>query len=249
MPTAKISTLASRTPEAPDLAENVPFRKGSQSAHPKNSGISQLAATVIEFPAAQFSERCGYKNPPRRRSNRATRTREHLTSGEIEKMISVALRQGGRTALRDSLLIREAERHGLRAKELVELRWDQFNFDDDTLYVTRAKHGSPGTHYLKADEKAALRKWQRQQGGGAFVFTALGGNPITTRSVHRVFAAVGQAAGIPFPVHPHQARHATGYRLVNEGVDTRTIQGFLGHRSIHHTVRYTELAPDRFKGL
>src|SRR6516165_1347299 len=84
MPTTKITTLASRTPTAPDLAENVPFRKGSQSAHPKNSGTSHLAATVIEFPAAQFSERCGYKNPPRRRSNRATRTREHLSSGEIE---------------------------------------------------------------------------------------------------------------------------------------------------------------------
>jgi site-specific recombinase XerD len=42
---------------------------------------------------------------------------------------------------------------------------------------------------------------------------------------------------------------ATVYKLANDGVDTRTIQGYLGHKSIQHTVRYTELAPTRFKSL
>jgi len=50
-------------------------------------------------------------------------------------------------------------------------------------------------------------------------------------------------------IHPHMLRHACGYKLANEGVDTGTIQGYLGHKSIQHTVRYTELAPTRFKGL
>jgi type 1 fimbriae regulatory protein FimB/type 1 fimbriae regulatory protein FimE len=44
-------------------------------------------------------------------------------------------------------------------------------------------------------------------------------------------------------------RHSCSYKLANDGVDTRTIQGYLGHRSIQHTVRYTELAPTRFKSL
>jgi site-specific recombinase XerD len=50
-------------------------------------------------------------------------------------------------------------------------------------------------------------------------------------------------------VHPHMLRHATGYALANRGTDTRTLQSYLGHRSIQSTVRYTELAPDRFKNL
>jgi site-specific recombinase XerD len=50
-------------------------------------------------------------------------------------------------------------------------------------------------------------------------------------------------------VHPHQLRHATGYALANKGTDTRTLQHYLGHRSIEHTVRYSELAADRFAGL
>ncbi|WP_425116015.1 tyrosine-type recombinase/integrase [Bradyrhizobium sp.] len=37
------------------------------------------------------------------------------------------------------------------------------------------------------------------------------------------------------------------YALANKGVDTRAIQDWLGHRSIAHTTRYTELSPVRFK--
>lgn len=44
-------------------------------------------------------------------------------------------------------------------------------------------------------------------------------------------------------------RHACGYALALRGTDTRTIQGYLGHNNIQHTVHYTELAPERFRGL
>ena len=50
-------------------------------------------------------------------------------------------------------------------------------------------------------------------------------------------------------IHPHMLRHACGFKLANDGVDTRTIQAYLGHKSIRHTVRYIELAPTRFKRL
>jgi site-specific recombinase XerD len=44
-------------------------------------------------------------------------------------------------------------------------------------------------------------------------------------------------------------RHACGFKLSNDGVDTRALQAYLGHKSIQHTVRDTELAPTRFKGF
>ena len=53
---------------------------------------------------------------------------------------------------------------------------------------------------------------------------------------------------MPFKVHPHMLRHATGFVLANKGTDTRTLQAYLGHRSIQSTVRYTELAPGGFFG-
>ena len=60
---------------------------------------------------------------------------------------------------------------------------------------------------------------------------------------------LGDRAGFDFPVHPHQLRHACGYTLANKGTDTRTLQAYLGHRNIQHTVRYTELSPTRFRDL
>jgi type 1 fimbriae regulatory protein FimB/type 1 fimbriae regulatory protein FimE len=70
---------------------------------------------------------------------------------------------------------------------------------------------------------------------------------MTIRTVHYIVAQAGKAAGIDFPVHPHMLRHATGFYLANAGQDTRSIQLYLGHKNIQHTVRYTELSPQGFK--
>ncbi len=73
------------------------------------------------------------------------------------------------------------------------------------------------------------------------------GGPLSPNGVHKVVARAGAAAGLPFPVHPHMMRHATGFKLANDGQDTRAIQCYLGHRNIQHTTKYTELGGDRFK--
>jgi type 1 fimbriae regulatory protein FimE len=73
--------------------------------------------------------------------------------------------------------------------------------------------------------------------------------PMTTATVRKLFARAGELAKLPFPIHPHMLRHACGYKLANEGHDTRALQHYLGHKNIQHTVRYTELAPDRFKNF
>ncbi len=57
----------------------------------------------------------------------------------------------------------------------------------------------------------------------------------------------GVEAKLGIKAHPHMLRHACGLALAGKGHDTRALQAYLGHRNIQHTVRYTELAPDRFK--
>ena len=185
---------------------------------------------------------------PIRQRNQATRTREHLTPDEVQRMMTAARRAGGRLAERDALLILMAYRHGLRASELVALRWDQVDLKAGTLHVARLKNGSPSTHPLRGPELRTLRAWKRAQGEATpYVFTSLRGGPMTRRTVHHVVAEAAKVAGIGFPVHPHMLRHATGYYLANAGQDTRAIQLYLGHKNIQHTVRYTELAAGRFK--
>ena len=63
----------------------------------------------------------------------------------------------------------------------------------------------------------------------------------------RLVQRLGEAAKMPFPIHPHMLRHACGFKLANDGHDTRALQHYLGHKNIQHTVRYTDMAPDRFK--
>src|SRR5262249_58462653 len=69
----------------------------------------------------------------------------------------------------------------------------------------------------------------------------------STRSLQGTAQRLGEAAKMPFPIHPHMLRHACGFKLANDGHDTRALQHYLGHKNIQHTVRYTEMAPDRFK--
>jgi type 1 fimbriae regulatory protein FimE len=70
---------------------------------------------------------------------------------------------------------------------------------------------------------------------------------MTTAGFRKMLARTGEASGLEFPVHPHMLRHAADYKLANQGVDTRSLQHYLGHKNIQHTVRYSELAADRFK--
>jgi len=157
-----------------------------------------------------------------------------------------AARSGSRYGHRDSTMILIAYRHGLRASELCDLQWSQVDFNNRTLRVRRRKQGSPGTHPLQDDETRALRRLQR---GRTFVFLTERDGPMTPKAFHALFARIGQRAELPFPVYPHMLRHTCGYLLASRGHDTRSLQAYLGHKNIQHTVRYTEMAPDRFCGF
>lgn len=184
---------------------------------------------------------------PVRPPNSELRTREYLTAAEIDKLMGEA-RRGGRYSHRDATLILIAYRHGLRASEIADLEWSQVEFGRAaTLHVTRAKNGKPSTHPLRGDEIRALRELQRQFPDSAFVFVTERGGPFTPDAINRLIKRIGERANFPFPVHAHMIRHGCGYALANAGHDTRAIQDWLGHRSIQHTVRYTELSPTRFR--
>jgi len=139
-------------------------------------------------------------------------------------------------------------RHGLRASELCELQWSDLEFETATLHLRRAKNGTMGTHPLLGDELRALRVLKREAKSPS-IFVSERGAPFTVAGLQKLVERAGIAAKMPFNVHPHMLRHATGYVLANKGTDTRTLQSYLGHRSIQSTVRYTELAPGRFKNL
>src|SRR5262252_8975336 len=126
---------------------------------PNLDGGKQMAAILPLSQASKWAKRANL--PPVRQPNQATRTREHLTGDEVERMIAAARRLGGRLAERDALLIMIAYRHGLRASELIALRWDQVDLKAGTLHVARLKRGTPSVHPVRGPELRALRRLRR----------------------------------------------------------------------------------------
>lgn len=183
--------------------------------------------------------------PPKRLPNQERRTREHLTPAEVAELVKLA-RDRNRHGQRDAAMILLCYRHGLRVAELCALRWEQVDLKQGLLHVTRKKNGVPSTHPLRGEELRALRPLRRDAPLSAYVFVSERGAPVSPAGFRKALARLGEASALPFPVHPHMLRHACGFKLANDGHDTRAIQHYLGHRSISNTVRYTELAAGRF---
>jgi integrase len=180
-----------------------------------------------------------------------SRAKDYLTEAEAKRFLEAA--RQGRHGTRDYLMMLMAYRHGLRVTELTGLKVKDLDLATARLYVRRNK-GSLSTHQpIDGDELRAVRAWlrEREQRPDArlpYLFLSERG-PFTRQAVNYLAAAIGQRAGLPFPVHPRMLRHACGYYLANRGLDTRLIQDYLGHRNIAHTVRYTRTAAARFEGL
>ncbi len=197
-------------------------------------------ARVLSFPQTSKMGKL-----PRRAKNKDVRTREYLTEQEVELLMNAA-RKIGRHGHRDATLILLMYRHGFRVSELVSLRWEQIDLKQGLLHVNRVKNGSPSSHPIRGPEIRALRRLERDYPDTPYVFVTERKGPLTTSTVRKLLTRTGEKAEIGFPVHPHMLRHACGFKLANEGHDTRSLQHYLGHKNIQHTVRYTELTSKRF---
>lgn len=183
---------------------------------------------------------------PNRPKNKQLREREHLSPQEVDKLIAAA-KSVGRHGLRDSTMILLAYRHGLRISELVTLKWSQIDLEQGYIYIVRRKNGIDATHPLFGSELRALRRVQKVYPSTDYVFISERKAPLTDHTFRKVLKRADEVSGLNIKVHPHMLRHATGFKLANKGIDTRSIQHYLGHKNIQHTVRYTELAASRFK--
>ena len=124
--------------------------------------------------------------------NSSVRTREYLTTAEIERLMAAA-RKSSRYGHRDATMILIGYRHGLRASELCDLQWSQVELATGRLHVRRAKNGSPSVHPMQGDEIRALRRLQRERGVSSHVFMTERDGPMTpkvleAKKLHKLLA-------------------------------------------------------------
>jgi type 1 fimbriae regulatory protein FimE len=184
--------------------------------------------------------------------------RKHVTPDEFRRLVSAST-EVGRQHVRDKTLIQMMYYHGLRVAEVTALQWSDIDWRTEQLHVARVKNGLASTHPIqggRGQELRSIRALRREMGeriSGAdpagYMFQSERGGPLSPDMVERIVARAGAIAGLGFHVHPHMLRHGCGFKLANAGVDTRTIQAYLGHSQISSTVIYTALSAGRFKDI
>ena len=199
-------------------------------------------------PGTEFGTVVLFPGSPRDRGEVDKSRREYLTETEVERLMTAA-RKRGRYGHRDATMILVAYRHGLRVSELVALRWDQIDLEAGRLQVVRRKGSDDSLQPLTGAEIRALRRIRREQPTESRqVFVSDREALLTTNGFFKMLSRAAESIGMT-DVHPHLLRHACGFKLVNDGVDTRTLAAYLGHRQMANTARYTKMDARRFEGF
>ncbi|HAW7219093.1 TPA: tyrosine-type recombinase/integrase [Escherichia coli] len=181
-------------------------------------------------------------------------SRKFITRHEVSLLLRAVLK--GRHPERDACMILLAFLHGLRVSELLSLRMADLELVSRKLFIRRLKNGFSTVHPLLDEEVKSLRSWlvvrktlkcPTTEDGVDWLFISHSGRPLTRQRFYDLLAEAGRKAELAVTVHPHMLRHGCGYALADNGIDTRLIQDYLGHRNIRHTVIYTASNSARFE--
>lgn len=170
---------------------------------------------------------------------------DYLTEKQVKELMKAC--KADRHSYRNATAILIAFRHGLRNSELCNLTWDNVNLDEGILEIIRRKNSRSGFHPMRGDEIRRLRKLKRTNNQSVYVFSNQNRNQLSTRSFTYIVQNAGKKIGLT--LSPHILRHSCGFHLAAQGLDTRLIQDYLGHKKIENTVIYTKISPDRFKEI
>lgn len=181
--------------------------------------------------------------------------RKFLTHHEVNLLLQAVKK--GSCSTRNFCMILLAYVHGLRVSELLSLQISDLELATNKIYIQRIKNGFSTVHPLQKKEVLAITKWVHERNSlnieylnnNPWLFISRTGKPLSRQRFYNILTAAGESAGLDIKVHPHMLRHACGYTLADNGVDTRLIQDYLGHRNIRHTVIYTASNSMRFEKI
>lgn len=142
--------------------------------------------------------------------------------------------------------------HGFRVSELTGIKLTDIDFLSKTIYIRRLKSGFSTKQPLHPRELELLNQWMlirpkyQKKKNSEWLFLSRSGERLSRQRFYSLLRNYGENAQLPIAAHPHMLRHACGYELAEQGLDTRLIQDYLGHRNIRHTVHYTASNAARF---
>ncbi|MFH1657286.1 MAG: tyrosine-type recombinase/integrase [bacterium] len=163
---------------------------------------------------------------------------------------------GTAAGLRDRAILEVLFSTGLRIAELVNLDKNQIKVKDEEIEIAIiGKGGNPRTVYFSARAVDQLKKYLeiRKDDEKALFINYRGKEDcdrrLTARSIEKIIKKYAIQAGLPAITTPHTLRHSFATDLLSQGADLRTVQEFLGHRSITATQIYTHVTSKRLKDV
>jgi integrase/recombinase XerD len=135
---------------------------------------------------------------------------------------------------------------GLRVSEVVALRAADIDSRRMVLRVCQGKGNKDRIVMLSPKLLGVLRDYYKaSRPTGTLFFGQDKGRPLHCGTVRWACRRIARRAGLTKRVTPHTLRHSFATHLLEAGVDLRTIQALLGHRSLRTTALYTFVSPER----
>lgn len=167
---------------------------------------------------------------------------EVLTIEEIRKLIYTT------NNMKHKLIIKLLYGCGLRVSELVNLRRQDFNFQEGLIHIRLSKGRKDRFVKIPDSIKDELESYSKLNSEETFFPSARGGK-LTTATIQKIIKNSAKKAGMRKNVHPHTLRHTFATHLLENGIDLRIIQKLLGHSDIKTTQIYLSVSNRTIKSV
>jgi integrase/recombinase XerD len=157
-----------------------------------------------------------------------------LSKQEINKLISVTKNINHR------LIIQLGYSSGLRISEIINLKWQDIDFDRNIIHIKKAKGKKDRIVMLSLKVKNNLIDFTLKKEG--YVFITNRKNKYSQRSIQKIIEIASVKASLQKKITPHTLRHSFATHLLENGTDIRFIRDLLGHSNIKTTLIYTKVS-------
>jgi len=146
------------------------------------------------------------------------------------------------TNINHRLIIQTAYSSGLRASEIINLKWQDIDFDRNIIHVKRAKGKKDRIVMLSEKVKEGLKAIPKKSD---YVFITNRNGKYSQRAIQKIIENAAKRAGIKKKITPHTLRHSFATHLLESGTDISHIKELLGHANISTTNIYTKVSRNR----
>ncbi len=167
---------------------------------------------------------------------------ELLTNVELEKLVLTAYVK----APVKGLMVRTLLLSGARVNEFVNMKVNDFNFEQNEIFIRQGKGSKSRTVPILPSLARELQMYRRNRKAG-WLFETQSCEKFSVRRVQQVVKEVAKAAKITKRVYPHLLRHMIATHLINHKMPENHVQKFLGHAEPSSTQIYTQLAIEEVK--